>query len=880
MSIYDSLNPQQLEAVRHFEGPLLVLAGAGSGKTRVLTHRVAWLIEEEGVNPWNILAITFTNKAAGEMKERVERILGRNESRSGDPDGAGRADGTSTANPQPQAGRINAVWVATFHSTCVRILRRYIDRIGYSTRFTIYDADDQKTIVRDVCKYLKIDTKQYRERTFMSMISSAKDELITPEEYASMAYASEDLMMKLASKVYTEYQKQLYASSALDFDDIICKTVELFSTCPDVLEAWQDRFRFIMVDEYQDTNTAQFKLISLLAAKYRNLCVVGDDDQSIYRFRGANIGNILNFEEVFPDAKVIRLEQNYRSTQNILNAANHVIKKNTGRKEKTLWTANGVGAQVHFRQFENAFNEAEYVAERISTMLCQGTASCRDFAVLYRTNAQSRMFEEKFLMANIPYRIVGAVNFYARKEIKDILAYLKTIDNADDDLAVRRIINVPRRGIGATTIVRVQEYAQQEDISFYRALSETAQIPDIGRGRTKLEDFVRMIQTFRSKAEEYSVRMLIEDILEVTGYRKDLELEGGEEAKERLENIDELLNKAAAYYESAAAPSLSGFLEEVALVADIDDVSESAEQVLMMTIHSAKGLEFPVVFLVGMEDGVFPGYLSINSDDPMDLEEERRLCYVAITRAKNELFLTASRSRMLHGEVRYNHVSRFVEDIPPELLKVDKKSGRALETATGKKLFSTADSAGDASGNSSGQGPTGSSSEFAVGYSLGNSSEDSAASPVAASKASAYTPGSMADGSASSSADETFSQDDAEHFADGSGMQTLSGQLRSGQSKSSQPQTRQSQRAGNQNQNAYRQAREAFHSRAFAPRQFQVSKSESLDYTVGDRVKHVKFGEGIVRNIVEGGRDYEVTVDFDRAGTKKMFAAFAKLQKI
>ncbi|MCC8045172.1 MAG: UvrD-helicase domain-containing protein [Clostridiales bacterium] len=863
MSIYDSLNPQQLEAVQHFEGPLLVLAGAGSGKTRVLTHRVAWLIEEEGVNPWNILAITFTNKAAGEMKERVERILGRNESQTEETDGADGTYGASeanlqgwdgrnnAANSQVREGRINAVWVATFHSTCVRILRRYIDRIGYSTRFTIYDADDQKTIVRDVCKHLKIDTKQYKERTFMNMISSAKDELITPEEYASMAYASEDLMMKLASKVYTEYQKQLYASNALDFDDIICKTVELFTACPDVLESWQDRFRFIMVDEYQDTNTAQFRLISLLAAKYRNLCVVGDDDQSIYRFRGANIGNILNFEEVFPDAKVIRLEQNYRSTQNILNAANHVIKKNTGRKEKTLWTANGVGAQVHFRQFENAFNEAEYVAERISTMLCQGTATCKDFAVLYRTNAQSRMFEEKFLMANIPYRIVGAVNFYARKEIKDILAYLKTIDNADDDLAVRRIINVPRRGIGATTIVRIQEYAQQEDISFYRALTETDQIPDIGRGRTKLEDFVRMIQTFRSKAEEYSVRALIDDVLEVTGYRKDLELEGGEEAKERLENIDELLNKAAAYEESTADPSLSGFLEEVALVADIDDVSENTEQVLMMTIHSAKGLEFPVVFLVGMEDGVFPGYLSINSDDPMDLEEERRLCYVAITRAKNELFLTASRTRMLHGEIRYNRVSRFVEDIPPELLKVDKKSGRALEMATGKKLFSTADSAGDAQRTSLENGLEGSGAAFASGYSSGNGPEGSAPAPG------------------------SFSREGEARFTGGAGTRAFSRPFQSGQS-----QTRQSQRTGNQNQNAYRQAKEAFQSRAFAPRQFQVSKSETLDYTVGDRVKHVKFGEGTVKNIVEGGRDYEVTVDFDRAGTKKMFAAFAKLQKI
>jgi len=856
MSIYDSLNPQQLEAVHHYEGPLLILAGAGSGKTRVLTHRVACLIEEEGVNPWNILAITFTNKAAGEMRERVERILGREEESRGVP------------------GKVNAVWVATFHSTCVRILRRYIDRIGYSNSFTIYDADDQKTIVRDVCKYLKIDTKQYKERTFMSMISSAKDELLTPEEYASEALARDDSMMKLASRVYLEYQKQLQACSALDFDDLICKTVELFSTCPDVLESWQERFRFIMVDEYQDTNTAQFRLISQLAGKYRNLCVVGDDDQSIYRFRGANIGNILNFEKVFPDAKVIRLEQNYRSTQNILNAANEVIKKNTGRKEKTLWTANDVGAQVHFRQFENAFNEAEYVADRISTLLSQGVATCKDFAVLYRTNAQSRMFEEKFLMANIPYRIVGAVNFYARKEIKDILAYLKTIENADDDIAVRRIINVPRRGIGATSITRVQEYAIKEDISFYRALTEVDQIPDIGRGCAKLEDFVRMIQTFRSKAQEYSVRDLIEDILEVTGYRKDLELEGGEEAKERMGNIDELLNKAAAYEGAAASPSLTGFLEEVALVADIDDVSETAEQVLMMTIHSAKGLEFPIVFLAGMEDGVFPGYMSISSDDPMDLEEERRLCYVAITRAKKELYLTAARMRMVRGEVRFNRVSRFVEDIPPELLLTDKKSGRALGLTVQKNSPEDSASlpgqdAGSDALHTSGQ-DTGSEYRHLAGQGIdsehGYSSGQDAGSGY----------GHLAGKDTAAESERLSAKGLASGFVSPSMGE---GSVRP-RALSQRPEARQSQRTGNLNQNAYRQAREAFQSRAFVPRQFQVKKSDGLDYTEGDRVRHVKFGEGTVTSITEGGRDYEVTVEFDRVGTKKMFAAFAKLQKV
>ncbi|MCD7736008.1 MAG: DNA helicase PcrA [Lachnospiraceae bacterium] len=781
MSIYDSLTPEQLEAVHHYEGPLLILAGAGSGKTRVLTHRVAWLIEEMGVNPWNILAITFTNKAAGEMRERIERILNRRED-GGVPDTAGSDEGARRA-ARPGAGLSGAVWVSTFHSTCVRILRRYIDRIGYSTSFTIYDSDDQKSVIRDVCKRLNIDTKLYRERVFMGMISSAKDELIDPDEYALRAKAQDDYKMKMAAKVYSEYQKQLQACNALDFDDLICKTVELFSSCPEVLEAYQERFRFIMVDEYQDTNTAQFQLVSQLASKYKNLCVVGDDDQSIYRFRGANIGNILNFEHYFPDARVIHLEQNYRSTQNILAAANEVIKKNTERKQKTLWTANSEGARIHFRQFMNGFEEAEYIADRISTMVCQGKASYKDFAILYRTNAQSRMFEEKFLLANISYKIVGGINFYARKEIKDVLAYLKTIENARDDLAVRRIINIPRRGIGATTITRVQQYAAEQEISFYEALCRADQIPEAGRARTKLEDFVHMIRTFRSKAEFYSVRELIEDVLEVTGYRKELEMEGGDEAKERLDNVDELLNKAASYDEVAETPDLADFLEEVALVADIDEVEENGDQV-MMTLHSAKGLEFPVVFLAGMEEGMFPGYMSISSEDSAELEEERRLCYVGITRAQKELYLTAARQRMVRGEIHFNRVSRFVEDIPPELLQTDKAKATSKTVASEKM-----------------------------------------------------------------------------EIADKGG-------------------TREPQRARNVNQNAYRQAKEAFHSKVFAPQQFKVRKADGLDYTTGDRVRHIKFGEGTVTAIAEGGRDYEVTVDFDRVGTKKMFAAFAKLKKV
>ena len=740
MGKYDALNPQQYQAVCHYEGPLLILAGAGSGKTRVLTHRVAWLIEEKNVNPWNIMAITFTNKAAGEMRDRVEAMLG---------------------------GALGGVWVATFHSTCVRILRRYIDRIGFENNFTIYDSEDQKSVIKEICKRLQIDTKLYRERFFMAEISAAKDEMLSPVDYALKAQG--DQRMQKVAEVYKEYQRQLFDNNALDFDDLICRTVELFQSCPEVLEQYQERFRFIMVDEYQDTNTAQFKLVSLLAAKYRNLCVVGDDDQSIYRFRGANIGNILNFEQFFPDAEVIRLEQNYRSTQNILNAANAVISHNKGRKEKTLWTDNGEGEKIRFRQFMNSFEEAEYVAGIISQKVGAGKWKYGDCAILYRTNAQSRMFEEKFLYANVPYKIVVGVNFYSRKEIKDVIAYLKTIANGKDDLAVRRIINVPKRGIGATTISRVQDYATEHGASFYDALRVAETIPGIGKSVAKLQAFVQMIQVLRTKQEFYKVKSLIEDILEQTGYMKELQAEGTDEALDRMANVDELLNKAALYDEKTENPTLDGFLEEVALVADIDNLEEDADHVVMMTLHSAKGLEFPVVFMVGMEDGVFPSYISISSEDESELEEERRLCYVGITRARTNLFLTSAKQRMVRGEIHYNRVSRFVDDIPEEFMAENERA--KIPQKEKKDLPET--------------------------------------------KAHA----------------------------------------------------------------AYRQMRENFKTKIMAQQQFEVKKADGLSYNVGDRVRHIKFGNGTVTNIAEGGRDYEVTVNFDRVGVKKMFASFAKLVK-
>ena len=647
MSIYDTLNGPQKEAVLHTDGPLLILAGAGSGKTRVLTHRIAYLIDEKGVNPWNILAITFTNKAAEEMRQRVDSLVNF---------GA------------------ESIWVSTFHSMCVRILRRFIDRLGYETRFTIYDTDDQKTLMKEVCRKVDIDTKVFKERSLLSAISSAKNEMVLPDEFE--LNAGGDFGQQKIAKVYREYEAQLKSNNALDFDDLLVKTVQLLETQPDVLEYYQERFRYIMVDEYQDTNTVQFRLISLLAGKYKNLCVVGDDDQSIYKFRGANIRNILDFEHEFPDAHVIKLEQNYRSTGNILDAANGVISNNKGRKEKTLWTDNGEGEKVHLRQFDTAYDEAEFIAEDIRREVREG-ASYNDNAVLYRTNAQSRLFEEKFIAMNIPYKIVGGINFYARREIKDLLAYLKTVDNGQDDLAVRRIINVPKRGIGLTTINRIQESAAERGIGFYEALLAPELIPGVGRSASKLDSFAALIEYFKGRAEQESISDLLREILEKTGYIESLESEDKVEAEARIENIDELVNKAAAYEEDCQdrdeEPTLSGFLEEVALVADIDSLDEDQDYVVLMTLHSAKGLEFPHVYLAGMEDGLFPSYMTITSDDNENLEEERRLCYVGITRAERELTLTCARRRMVRGETQYNKLSRFVKEIPMNLIDTGNK---------------------------------------------------------------------------------------------------------------------------------------------------------------------------------------------------------------
>ena len=764
MSIYDTLNEQQKKGVFTIKGPVLLLAGAGSGKTRVLTHRIAYLIEELGVNPWNIMAITFTNKAAGEMKERVETLVGMGS---------------------------ESIWVTTFHSTCVRILRRYADRLGYDNHFTIYDTDDQKSVMKDICKRLKIDTKLLKERSILAAISSAKDELISPKEYELNAMG--DFRKQKIAQAYNEYQEALRKSNAMDFDDLIVKTVELFKADREVLDGYQKRFKYIMVDEYQDTNTAQFELVRLLADASHNLCVVGDDDQSIYKFRGANIRNILDFEKVYPEAAVIRLEQNYRSTKNVLDAANAVIRNNKGRKSKTLWTDKKDGSLIHFRQFDQAYEEAEFIADDVVRKKRDGIADYGDCAVLYRTNAQARLLEERFVVEGIPYNVVGGTNFYARREIKDLLAYLKTIDNGRDDLAVKRIINVPRRGIGAATIAKVQDYADIREMSFYDALCQMEDVPGIGKSASKLESFVTMIQGFRSKVEYYGLEGLIKDVIETTGYVSELEASDDEDAENRIENIDELISKVVAFETEHDEPTLGEFLEEVALVADIDNVESGNNKVLLMTLHSAKGLEFPHIYLAGMEDGIFPGYMTIASDDPGDMEEERRLAYVGITRAKEDLTLSCARMRMIRGETQMNAVSRFVREIPQELMDNRAPVSRFKTMAEGEDEYEPA----------------------------GN--RESLYRPVAALK-----PGRTAV--------------ENKPFIAGGGLGSLAA---AGISKG-----------------------------------VGAVTGGKPDYDIGDRVKHVKYGEGTVTDLEPGPRDYKVTVDFDDAGKKIMYAAFARLIRL
>lgn len=747
MSIYDTLNKMQKEAVQQTEGPVLLLAGAGSGKTRVITHRIAYLIDEIGVKPWNILAITFTNKAAGEMRERVDKLV--------------------------ESGG-EQIWVSTFHSACIRILRRQIGKIGFSNGFSVYDTDDRKVVMKDIVKEFQLDPKVYKEAELLRVISSAKDDLISVSEYAQEAVGDSD--KSVYARVYKRYQEVLEQNQALDFDDIIVKTVELFRACPDVLETYQERFQYIMVDEYQDTNHVQFKLVELLAKKYRNLCVVGDDDQSIYRFRGADIRNILEFEEAFPGAKVVKLEQNYRSTGNILTVANEVIRHNRARKAKTLWTANEEGGLPSYCQFDTGEMEADFIARLFQEKKEKGR-DWKDMAVLYRTNAQSRLLEEACVRKNIPYLLVGGVNFYQRKEIKDVLAYLKTIANGVDDLSVSRIINVPRRGIGTVTIGRLTAYSAQEGIHLYDAIKTAKNIPGIGKSAEKVVVFFRQIEELRAFARDsaHTITDLIEAVLKQTGYQQELEAEE-EEGQERLENIQELISKAAAYERDSEHPSLDEFLELVALVADVDRMDDADSRVTLMTMHSAKGLEFPLVAIAGMEDGLFPNGLIVASEKREEMEEERRLCYVGMTRAKEELFLTGARFRMINGETRRMRTSQFVREVPQDFLEVEQPERLDLQ------------------------------------WSKPSGEKESPKNQILRMKkrgTSPFQPGNTSFG-----------------------------------------------------------------------KSFSVVKAESLDYQEGDRVRHGRFGEGTVEQIKDGPKDYEVTVCFDKVGVKKMFASFAKLERV
>ena len=776
-NIYETLNDMQQMAVFHTEGPLLILAGAGSGKTRVLTHRIAYLMEEKHVSPYNIMAITFTNKAAAEMRNRVNKIVGF---------GA------------------EQVWVSTFHSACVRILRRYIDRIGYSTDFTIYDTDDQKRLMKNVIKDLNLDSKIYKENGMLNKISDFKNKLMTTGDVSSMA--KRDFRMLNVSKIYDNYQEALKNNNALDFDDLIMKTVQLFTKCPEVLESYQDRLRYIMVDEYQDTNAAQFAFVKLLAQKHQNLCVVGDDDQSIYKFRGADITNILQFEKYFPNARVIKLEQNYRSTKNILEAANAVIHNNEGRKDKTLWSDNEKGDKIDLYQAEDGYSEAEMVASTIKENVDNGRSDYSDYAILYRTNNQSRVLEEKLMMKNIPYKIIGGQNFYQRKEIKDIIAYLRVISNPTDDIAVERIINVPKRGIGATTVDKVKDYARAYGMDLYEALMDVENIPGLSRAAVKIKKFTNLIEGYKKDEYYGEIEKLTKDILDDTGYVSELAAENTDEANGRIENIDELVSKIVEYQENAEDPVLSEFLEEVALVSEIDNLSEDSSYVVLMTVHSAKGLEFPYVFLCGMEDGLFPGYMSIMSGDNEELEEERRLCYVAITRAMKKLTISYAKKRMVRGEMQYNIVSRFVKEIPPMIVNSKNITDRVAAGYEKKPSF-----------NGFG-GYEGSVNMGGSGY-MGSENYGGARSYAASQRKNAYK--AMA-------------------------------------------------------------AKPAYGNPSSKPgfgKEFVVTKAE-IDYTVGDRVKHMKFGEGTVLGIEDGPRDYQVTVNFDTAGQKVMMASFAKLKKM
>ncbi len=818
MSIYDSLNDMQKEAVLHDKGPLLILAGAGSGKTRVITHRIAYLIEEQGVSPFHIMAITFTNKAAKEMRERVDALV--------------------------SYGADN-VWISTFHSSCVRILRRFCEAVGYEQNFSIYDTDDQKRVMRSIIKRRNLDPKQYKEKSFLSVISSAKNELISPEEFLSAA--GSDYGKRLQGEIYMEYQKTLRDNNAFDFDDLLVKTVELFRCSQQALSYYQERFHYIMVDEYQDTNTAQFEFIRLLAnhrneygEMEHNLCVVGDDDQSIYRFRGANIRNILDFEKAYPDAHVIKLEQNYRSTGNILDAANGVISHNLGRKAKALWTADTAGEPIRYTEYDTDINGATAIVNEIAANVESGKASYRDYAILYRTNAQSRVFEERMIYRGVPYKLVGGTNFYERKEIKDMLSYLKTIDNGMDGMAVKRILNVPKRGIGETTVARVDDYALAKGISFYDALRDAEYISSIARAKDKLLRFVALIEGLRSNAAKpgYPLKQLLSDILEATDYEAELRADDPDSADDRISNIGELMTKMVMYEESnGGQASLSEFLSDVALVSDIDAVEQDEDYVVLMTLHSAKGLEFERVYLCGMEEGLFPSNMSLSAEDPdAEVEEERRLCYVGITRARKELYLSSARQRMMRGETQFNAPSRFIREVPRHLLTM-KKEGTGNAYTDGFSNYGRNSSRRYEQEN-----------RYNSRYSSENAYDNYESRRFDARR------GDVSD---------LFSRADRSSYYSGSGRGTDMFHALNNKSTSTY--------------------NSPYSTKEVVPltlgKDVGIQNASSLGYDVGDTVRHTKFGIGTVTALVKGAKDFEVTVEF-ATGPKKMLASFAKLVKV
>ena len=861
MSIYETLNREQQKACFQTEGPVLILAGAGSGKTRVITHRIAYLIDECEVNPWNILAITFTNKAAGEMRDRVDKILG---------------------------GSSHGVWISTFHSMCVRILRRHINLLGYEPSFAIYDTDDQKTLMKEACKTLRINTKDLREREILSCISAAKNELLTPlmfrEENDGVSFRKKQIGM-----AYEEYQRLLRKNNALDFDDLLMLTVELFHSHDEVLEMYQQRFRYIMVDEYQDTNGAQFELVRLLAGAHHNLCVVGDDDQSIYKFRGADIRNILDFEKIYPEAMVVRLEQNYRSTQNILDAANAVIRNNRTRKEKSLWTDHGAGGKVHVRSFSTAMEEASFVVEDIRSKIREDSSlTYSSFAVLYRTNAQSRLLEERLVLGSVPYNVVGGTNFYDRREIRDVIAYLKTIDNGRDDLAVRRIINVPRRGIGATTLSRAADYAAQEETSLFSVMEKGDQIPGVKRAGLKLREFTDMIHECRDYALTHTLVELSRHLLQVTGYIDALRASGEEDAEDRENNIEELIGKLADYEqrmeEEDTQATLSGFLEDVALVADIDSVEEGDNRVLLMTLHSAKGLEFPHVYITGMEDNVFPSYQSIQDYTGDSLEEERRLAYVGITRAMEDLTLTSARTRMLRGEVQYNPVSRFLAEIPEELLD-EESAGRHRRSYSFRESDEYDDpdeyDFGDYRGGRSASGGLQNSSLFNFGKNPGFGKDISQLPGLRGSAPG--RPGRLPStaGPGRAGRDTKTPSPDRSALPPASSFSSSSALSPSSAGRSDKrPRAVYAKPRTDDARKPYIARTSAGKAGTAAGTKKGQTISAGVDYGEGDRVRHARYGDGTVSALEKTPRDYKVTVQFDDCGQKVMYAGFAKLQKL